>query len=517
MSSSTFFCVSGSKRCSGGGCCEQSPRRKLHHSNPELGSPASATFPEFSVRKSHSLDWGVAGAAPQPLPLPESSLIQRPDAVPKQGHDENQVATASISGPLTSYSGCIHPDENSCGGCFNFCLPTKTQANDISSHTVSPRRTNAAADPLPSFGGPQDHYQNSFPSRLSPKGQSRSLGHSPLHSPPSRSQRFNPKGSNGTAVTESGSRVNAHPLPLPPPPQSSIMHNNAEILPVSSIKGQWKKGKLIGRGTLGSVYLATNRETGALCAMKEVDLIPDDPKSAECVKQLEQVYLDQPNILQEIKILRTLKHPNIVQYYGSEVIDNHFCTYLEYVYIRPGAIDKYVQDHIGAMTESVVRNFTRHILSGLAFLHGTKIIHRDIRGANLRLDASGIVKIVNFGIAKHLNRQSDKVSLKGSLNWMAPEVIRTAMQNNADPDLSLAVDIWSLGCTIIEMFTGKPPWSECTGPQVMFKMLNRIPDIPETLSAEGKDFLHWCFRRDPAKRPSAAELLEHPFVHAQNP
>ncbi|KAF2309890.1 hypothetical protein GH714_005509 [Hevea brasiliensis] len=240
---------------------------------------------------------------------------------------------------------------------------------------------------------------------------------------------------------------------------------------VSSRITQWQKGKLIGRGTYGSVYVGTNRETGALCAMKEVDIIPDDRKSAECIKQLEQ----------EIRLLQHLKHPNIVQYYGSEIVDDHFYIYLEYVY--PGSISKYVHEHCGVMTESIVRNFTCHILSGLDYLHSTKTIHRDIKGANLLVDSSGVVKLADFGMAKC-----------GSPHWMAPEVINPVTQKDANPDLALAVDIWSLGCTVIEMFTGKPPWGELQGPQAMFKVLNKSPPIPEAMSPEAKDFSTVAFK-----------------------
>ncbi|TQE11146.1 hypothetical protein C1H46_003152 [Malus baccata] len=484
--------------------------------------------------------------------------------------------------PVNCSSNCHRGTPHECETC-------NTSRSAPTSPAVSPRRSTPTGDFFTSFGAPHEQNQDAFPPKLSPNRPA----HSPSHSPTSRSPRFNQKISNGNAFplhslerAESISQVSAHPLPLPPQPQQSVMQYNAEALSTSSMKGQWQKGKLIGRGTFGSVYLATNRETGALCAMKEVDLIPDDPKAAECIRQLEQVLFWSPllvsihsavvaycclpldfsgptksadlgkvlyvlalcllvsiigrnesvnifcriegqnpslyisslcsrtvltsYLLQEIKVLRTLKHPNIVQYYGSEVTDDHFYIYLEYVH--PGSINKYVQDHIGVMTESVVRNFTRHILSGLAFLHNTKTVHRDIKGANLLVDASGVVKLADFGMAKLLNGQSYNLSLKGSPYWMAPEVIRAAMQNNADPDLALAVDIWSLGCTVIEMFNGKPPWSDFTGPQAMFKVLNTIPDIPETLSAEGKDFLQWCFRRNPMERLSASDLLEHPFV-----
>ncbi|KAE8715510.1 Mitogen-activated protein kinase kinase kinase YODA [Hibiscus syriacus] len=304
--------------------------------------------------------------------------------------------------------------------------------------------------------------------------------------------------------------LNAHPLPLPPgafqssqspkPLPSPVPKHISEKPIATSIISQWKKGRLLGRGTYGSVYEATNRETGALCAMKEVDIIPDDPKSVECVKQLEQ----------EIRMLKRLKHRNIVQYYDSELVDDHFYIYLEYVH--PGPINKYVREHCGAITESIVRNFTRHILSGLAFLHSSNTIHRDIKGANLLVDANGVVKLADFGMAKHLTGLSYELSLKGSPYWMAPEVLKSVMKKDSNPNLALAVDIWSLGCTVIEMLNGKPPWSDFEGPQALFKVLNQNPTVPDALSPEGKDFLHCCFQRNPAERPSAAMLLEHPFV-----
>ncbi|KAJ8544879.1 hypothetical protein K7X08_017462 [Anisodus acutangulus] len=331
--------------------------------------------------------------------------------------------------------------------------------------------------------------------RLSPQRRSKSPSGpaSPLHHPL-------PNDNHSPMVRrESCAQGNVYPLPLPPlaTPPVSPPTPKTDITPV---KSQWKKGKLIGRGTFGSVYVASNRETGALCALKEVELLPDDPKSAESIKQLEQ----------EINVLSHLKHPNIVQYYGSEIVDDRFYIYLEYVH--PGSINKFIQDHCGAITESIVRNFTRHILCGLAYLHSKKTIHRDIKGANLLVDAYGVVKLADFGMAKHLNGNSANLSLKGSPYWMAPELLQSVMQRDNSSDLALAIDIWSLGCTIIEMLNGKPPWSEYEAAAAMFKVLKETPPIPETLSPEGKDFLHCCFRRNPAERPSASMLLEHRFV-----
>ncbi|KAM0057915.1 putative mitogen-activated protein kinase kinase kinase STE-STE11 family [Helianthus debilis subsp. tardiflorus] len=211
----------------------------------------------------------------------------------------------------------------------------------------------------------------------------------------------------------------------------------------------------------------------------------------------------------EIDVLSQLKHPNVVQYYGSEIVEDRFYVYLEYV--LPGSINKYARDHCGGMTESIVRSFTHHIVSGLAYLHSKMTIHWDIKGANLLVDANGVVKLADFGMAKHLDGEV-KLSMKGSPYWIAPELLHSEPQKDGSPDLALAVDIWSLGCTIIEMMDGKPPLSEYEAAAAMFKVMKDIPPIPETMSFDGKDFLRSCFIRNPAERPTASMLLEHKFL-----
>ncbi|KAL4369045.1 hypothetical protein GQ457_05G006980 [Hibiscus cannabinus] len=420
------------------------------------------------------------------------------------GYQDDFMVHFPISSPLTSQyaSPVATPQRMSAADMFpHYIIPASNQA-------WSAPEMNALDVAVPHPRAFHDY--NAFTS-----------DNTPLHSPPNRSPTRKNRSQSGPPspihprlsleITdtsslrhESSGPVSVHPLPLPPgaglaSPSASMpqVATKPESLPMNS---RWQKGKLIGRGTFGSVYVASNRETGALCAMKEVDIFPDDPKSAECIKQLEQ----------EIKVLSHLKHPNIVQYYGSEILEDKFYIYLEYVH--PGSINKYVRDHCGAITESVVRNFTRHILSGLAYLHSTKTIHRDIKGANLLVDACGVVKLADFGMAKHLTGQRADLSLKGSPYWMAPELMQAVMQKDNSSELALAVDIWSLGCTIIEMFTGKAPWSEYEGAAAMFKVMRDTPPIPETLSPEGKDFLRCCFKRNPAERPSASVLLEHRFV-----
>lgn len=301
---------------------------------------------------------------------------------------------------------------------------------------------------------------------------------------------------------------NVHPLPLPPsntspvgPPPlspsstSAVVQRSSGRIETSVTPGRWQKGKLLGSGTFGTVYVGFNRETGDMCAMKEVPLVPDDSRSSESIKQLEQ----------EINLLSQLEHPNIVQYHGSETVEDLFYIYLEYV--PGGSIHKLINDY-GPLEEPVIRIYTRQILSGLAYLHSMNTVHRDIKGGNLLVDTSGRVKLADFGMAKHINGPATPLSLKGSPYWMAPEVL---MQKNTGHDL--AVDIWSLGCTVIEMATGKPPWSEYEGAAAMFKVFkSEVPPIPDSLSPEGRNFVYCCLCRNPAQRPTASQLLEHAFV-----
>ncbi|XP_027368042.1 mitogen-activated protein kinase kinase kinase YODA-like [Abrus precatorius] len=306
----------------------------------------------------------------------------------------------------------------------------------------------------------------------------------------------------------------SHRLPLPPltvTNSSLFSHSNSAATSPSmprsparadnpSSGSRWKKGKLLGRGTFGHVYIGFNSESGEMCAMKEVTLFSDDPKSMESAKQL----------MQEIHLLSRLRHPNIVQYYGSEPVDDKLYIYLEYV--SGGSIHKLLQEY-GKFGELAIRSYTQQILSGLAYLHAKNTLHRDIKGANILVDPNSRVKLADFGMAKHMTGQSCPLSFKGSPYWMAPEVIKNSN------GCSLAVDIWSLGCTVLEMATTKPPWFQYEGVAAMFKIGNskELPTIPDHLSNEGKDFVRKCLQRNPHDRPSASELLDHPFVKCAAP
>ena len=157
-------------------------------------------------------------------------------------------------------------------------------------------------------------------------------------------------------------------------------------------------------------------------------------------------------------ILQRLDHPNIVRYLGTERTAEHLDIFLEFV---PGGSLACLLAKFGAFHEGVIRMYTRQLLLGLHYLHQHRHMHRDIKGANILLDHHGTVKLADFGASKkieslvtlHGEASAHYKSVKGTPFWMAPEVIR--QEGHGRP-----ADIWSIGCTVIEMATARPP---CVG------------------------------------------------------
>lgn len=283
-------------------------------------------------------------------------------------------------------------------------------------------------------------------------------------------------------------------------------------------KNNWMKGDLIGEGSFGSVYLALHAITGELMAVKQVEL-PDVGKGTESDKKKQSMV----NALKlEIELLQGLHHVHIVQYLGTSSDETHLNIFLEYV---PGGSIAAMLKQYNTFPEPLTRNFTRQILDGLSYLHSRNIIHRDIKGANILVDNRGAVKISDFGVSKQttsnltnpsslsstvpvgpLGGPGTRTSLQGSVFWMAPEVVRQTGQ-------SIKSDIWSVGCLIVEMFTGSRPFPSMTTLQTLFAVGSQgeKPQIPDVASSDARRFLDLCFEVDQTKRPTATELLKEPF------
>lgn len=273
---------------------------------------------------------------------------------------------------------------------------------------------------------------------------------------------------------------------------------------------KWMQGALIGQGSFGSVFLALHALTGELMAVKQVEV----PTNSNSIMDKRKESMVQA-LKREINLLRDLQHENIVQYLGSNSDEQHFNIFLEYV---PGGSVATMLNSYGSLQEPLIRNFVRQILAGLSYLHARDIIHRDIKGANVLVDNKGVVKISDFGISKRVEASAilqpqkhgghmHRPSLQGSVFWMAPEVVKQTSYTRK-------ADIWSLGCLIVEMFTGTHPFPDFNQIQAIFQIGDHSarPATPENASEEGKEFLGMTFECDHERRPSADELQGHGFL-----
>jgi mitogen-activated protein kinase kinase kinase len=261
-------------------------------------------------------------------------------------------------------------------------------------------------------------------------------------------------------------------------PHASASEPATPISPVAPepAPSRWIKGALIGQGSFGSVYLGLNYFTGELMAVKQVEIPKEDVNTQSERKNMLIEALDH-----EISFLKDLNHPHIVRYLGSITDDNFFNIFLEY--IPGGSIHSNLKTW-GSFPEPVIKSYLRQILEGLEYLHEKDIIHRDIKAANILVDNHAHVKISDFGISKRVESEdqslipvaqggkattcqagtsSIRVSLEGSVFWMAPEIVKHMKYSRKS-------DIWSVGCCVIEMFTANHPWKSASQVEVLFKV-----------------------------------------------
>jgi serine/threonine protein kinase len=334
-----------------------------------------------------------------------------------------------------------------------------------------------------------------------------------------------------------------------------------DIMPFRSTRFEYRIGKIIGSGTYGRVYEGLNMEDGSAIAIKVMKIASLNPEAA-AISTAGDDHADAVDVSHiaadhkrhnysfdagnndgiddcdsngmntntcddlattvkrakigefapEILLMQLLDHPNIIKFLGTRVIRSRICIFMELASYSLSSIVK----SYGGLPENVVSKYVFQILLGLRYLHQCGIVHRDIKASNILVSTSGIVKLADFGVSKRLHdifdttggsrKKTNLQTMIGSPFWMAPEVVTQAGYGRS-------VDVWSLGCTVVELLTGAHPWSPLNQLAAVFQIAKgAAPPLPNDLSPMCRSFLEQCMQTDPVCRPTTSALLKHPFV-----
>ncbi|KAJ1919937.1 Protein kinase of the Mitotic Exit Network [Tieghemiomyces parasiticus] len=275
---------------------------------------------------------------------------------------------------------------------------------------------------------------------------------------------------------------------------------------------QYQLGDCIGKGAFGTVFRGLSLESGKVVAVKQIplrnvaastrpaerDRPPGRPRAGS-VSTFAAQTID--TCLAEVAILKKLRHDNVVRYLGFVRTTDHVYQILEYC--ENGSL-RSIYKRFGRFPEHLVGVYLGQILAGLAYLHDQGVIHRDIKGANILSTKTGQIKLTDFGVSTLVG--DDDAHSVGSPYWMAPEVVELH-------GVTTAADIWSLGCTVLELLQGEPPYGQLSTMAALFRMVqDPHPPFPTPTSPTVQHFLRQCFPKAPHQRATARELLDHSWI-----
>lgn len=322
------------------------------------------------------------------------------------------------------------------------------------------------------------------------------------------------------------------------------IRNTLDECAANNIEVTWHELRSLGAGAYGKVVEGNTEPGGHIVAIKHMSFPAtqgDAKKNAS----------EATAMVEEIRLMKNLRHRHIVSYYGSQakVLDDG--SRVVDVFMEAchgGSLTTMRKKYGGRFKVTRVRDYMRQIIDGLAYLHLKQVVHRDIKADNVLISSQGVCKLADFGCSKKLGNASFDSTLNlvmqedgtmhdaahpqtvaskkpleagggncaktlvGTPLFIAPEVLTESAEGYLQ-----SADIWSIGCLVIELF-GKKPWKlQNTSVFTVMFAIAQAKTLP-TGMPDGKcdpklyDFLSSCFNRDPAARPSARQLLEHPWM-----
>ncbi|ETP38309.1 PLK protein kinase [Phytophthora nicotianae P10297] len=257
--------------------------------------------------------------------------------------------------------------------------------------------------------------------------------------------------------------------------------------------------EFLGEGATAQVYLAEHEASGAHVAIKVID------------KLLVQRAQLESKVRQEMVLHAELRHPHVL--HVESVFEDARNYYMVLEHCARRSLSAVVKALPGRkVDEQTVKKIFRQVVAGVVYLHASGVIHRDLKLANLLLNDKGEVKISDFGLAARLG--DDHVTMCGTPNFIAPEVLLAE-----DEPYDEAVDVWSLGCILYCLLLGKPPFEGRKVSETLENVANAGQNplkFPDGFSSSASDLIKRLLTPDPLSRPSAQQILLHPWLRDQS-
>ncbi|XP_017291767.1 MAP/microtubule affinity-regulating kinase 4 isoform X6 [Kryptolebias marmoratus] len=255
--------------------------------------------------------------------------------------------------------------------------------------------------------------------------------------------------------------------------------------------GNYRLLKTIGKGNFAKVKLARHILTGREVAIKIIDKTQLNPTSLQ-------------KLFREVRIMKTLNHPNIVQLF--EVIETEKTLYLVMEYASGGEVFDYLVAH-GRMKEKEARAKFRQIVSAVHYCHQKNIVHRDLKAENLLLDADSNIKIADFGFSNEFTEGSKLDTFCGSPPYAAPELFQGKKYDGPE------VDIWSLGVILYTLVSGSLPFDGQNLKELRERVLRGKYRVPFYMSTDCEGILRRFLVLNPTKRCSLEQIMKDKWIN----